>query len=290
MKLIKSKKGMVLYYLVIFGFMAALTVYLVNSLWVKPAQQQGFPGEFQLSFLEEAAKLEGQLFYFELAAKESAGETAINLASLGGFKNPLEGFKCGVYGAYYFWNNKTDYCWPDYKSGFLNDFGNRFEENANKTVYGINYDYFVRGNLIAGEADDTIYSNVFGPQKIIGDTKLVSGVTGRYEIRPSFSVEMSYNIDEYQDLFEYARELVVGCTEEDESCVDHKLSEFNAESDLKWQKGDCETGILYDAGEGKRVFCVNSTVLRVYDGEKYVDRKVQYKFGLNLAGEKELLT
>lgn len=269
---------MVLYYIVLIGFGAAVLFFFVNSHYLKPSDQKGFAGEMQLHFLEEASKIQGGKYYFEQAARESAHQTALNLAYLSGFKNL--NLDCGTYGTTSFWNNKTNYCWPDYKNNFLSSFGNSFEELADEAIDGTNYDYFIRSNILVGSADSIVTN----------DFKYHGEVLGQYHWRPSFAIKMSYNIDEYKELFDYARELIVGCTEEEENCIDHKLGEFNAESDLKWQKGTCAENSIYDLGEGNRIFCVKGKTLRIFNGKEYQDRQVEYQFGLNLAGDTELLT
>ncbi|MCK4589206.1 MAG: hypothetical protein KAT77_02100 [Nanoarchaeota archaeon] len=273
--LLRSKKGMVLYYIILIGFLFAIIYYFLSAHYVKPANQPGFAGEMQLKFLEEASKVQGKRYYFEQVAKESAHETARNISYLGGFRNL--NLDCGIVGSISFWNNETNYCWPEYKKNFLISFDNNFLEEISET--GINYDYFVKEKTLVGAADDVL----------LEDFNYGGRLLGQLAWRPSFSVEIDYNLDEYEDLFAYARELIVGCSEEGEGCIDRKLGEFNAESDLKWQKGDC-TGTFDDVGDGRRVFCVKGKKLRVFDGEEYVEKQVEYQFGLNFAGEKEALT
>jgi len=264
--IIKSKKGAILYYLVMFGFIIALTYYFVVSLYAIPAQQDGFSGEFQLEFLEEAAKIEGKKYFVEQAARESAHEAAFDLAALGGFLglNP----ECGFLIDYNYWNNGSDFCWPDYENNFKRKFGNVFLENVNLT--GIGYDFFVLDSRVAGAADGVLVEEIyFNGEKI-----------GEYAFRPSFEVETDYNLSEFKIVVEQARELVLGCADEGEECVDQKISEFNKEIDLEWQKGDC-AGTL-DEVNGKRLFCVRGKFLRVFDGEGFTEKQMEYKFALDL--------
>lgn len=270
-KMIKSKKGAVLYYLVMFGFIIALVYYFVVSLYAVPAQQGGgrFPGEFQLEFLEEAAKTEGKRHFVEQAARISAHEAAMDLASLGGFVSL--NLECGFLVDYNYWNNGSEFCWPDYERNFKTRFGNNFLENVNFTDMG--YDFFVLNSTAAGAADDVLVEEIYFREKKIGE----------YAFRPSFEVETDYDLGEFKIVVEQAKELVLGCADEGEECVDQKISEFNSESSLEWQKGDC-AGTLTEI-DGKWLFCVRGSVLRVFDGEGFVDRPVEYKFGLDLGNK-----
>ncbi len=281
---------MILYYLVIFGFFMAMSYYFVVYLYAIPAKQTGFPGEVQLNFLEESAKAQGKLFFVEQAAKESAQDSALSLARRGGFSGSADILECGFHVQYNFWNKGEKWCKPNYKENFVNLLNKEFSElTKNLTTYEINYDYFVKDTTIVGVADETLYHNIYGPKS--GD--LVTGLIGSYEFRPSFNIDVDYNVEEYEKLFNQAQELVTACRGKNDSCIAEKFKKFNVmvingiefPMPFGWKQGVCD-GPAFNLGENKKLFCFEGGFLKNFNGEEFVWKQIKYQFALDFTLEK----
>lgn len=89
---------------------------------------------------------------------------------------------------------------------------------------------------------------------------------GTYSIKPSFKVNVDYDIGEYDEVIEKAKDINRTCSKQDnfENCVNDKIKEFNGENKkedgkLTWSLG-CEPediNFFYDFVETYRV-CLNS--------------------------------
>lgn len=243
---LNSKKGMVLYYIIIIGFVAALAMYFVNSLYVKPAEQKGYPGEFQLKFLEGTSKITGERIMIEQMAKEKAREAILLLAERGGFDTA--GSECD--GNY--WNLKSKWCLPDYKKNLIGLLDDKIKVN------GVNYEYFVEGKIISGAADDVLMI----------DIKEKGGLLGQVALRPSFNVDVGYDIDKYEKMFGLAQELVEVCR----GSKGKNLTDCIGVNS-KWE--------ICGGDELKKLFCVKGGFYRVFENGLFVDKQLEYKFGLD---------
>lgn len=217
MKLRQQKKGMVMIFFTAILIVIIIMPMLFFAMHKKQGQFQKTLGDIpvELTRIYDAAEMD--LFYIDQSAKYSAAESAFALASNGGFDYPST---CGKFLEYQLWNNKEKECYPNYELNFKI----LFAKNLN--------DY-----LILNKLPDPKYEFSLIDKNIIG----IAGTNyeydingGKYSIKPSFSVNINYNINDYKEIINQAKELIKKCSGQVvDSCAKQNLPQY-------WQFGSCE--------------------------------------------------
>ena len=260
--LIKSKKGTVVYWTVVFGILVALTVYLL--LTPRVVETKGYKGEIPVSLVKASQIAETKMIYFDLAAKYSAEKAVLALAEMGGFYYMSP---CGAVKEHNLWNNETATCiYPkdkiieeaqknfflfvkdnmrDYsaKALFKNTREDLTKESEIYMDYNgkneIDYDLSIKDTTLIGLTDDVLYFAVF-----------ISGIAPTYYANPDFNIDIGYNFSDYEVLREQADELVIACRH------NATLSDcINASKEPDWKIDDSDDRTyLFSVALGKMVY------------------------------------
>lgn len=214
--MLKSKKGTVIYWTI---FALATAMVLIIYATLSPSKQTEYKGEIQLSLLKAGYIAENKLIYADMAALFSANHAAVTLAGNGGF---YSNFPCGNFSGYAIWNNENGSCVLSSENITLNFFRMINEDLAaymdNAPFKGetewltpdisvltdysrIIYDLSARGTRLMGTANNALELVV----SLRGDK------AAAYYTKPSFNVDISYNISEYDLLVSKANLLVAKC-------------------------------------------------------------------------------
>jgi len=213
-KLLKSKKAMLLYYIVIPGFIVGLITFYIAHATYAPLKTD-YLGEKQVALIKTSQEANKYLIFIDQSVKLSADESIQNLAEKGGFtlRSP-----CGTVDEYNLWNYKNVECYPDYKkelSAELNIILNNYlqklpseefvEANQRLSFYpkipSVNYNFFLTDSQIIGIASKRIQINLY-----LGELKV-----GQYNVYPSFNVNKGLNIEEFTTIETEAKELIQEC-------------------------------------------------------------------------------
>jgi hypothetical protein len=195
MKTIKSKKAMILYYVVFIGILVSFAAFFI-SYFGKPTAYLQFEGAIQLSFINASQEAEKQMLYNDIAAKQAAAKTSYELALNGGYFGASE---CGQIKGLNIWSSKYV---PDYKNNFL-----RLMLDNLDTILGTK-DELLRGRYLLSVIDNSLVgtskssSTVFKTEVF---KKEGSPDTIRYEyaVNPSFKVDGLTVIAELNDIKEF---------------------------------------------------------------------------------------
>ena len=253
-KILKSKKAMILYYIVIPGFIAGLIMFYITSLNAAEPETKlvKFIGEKQLRLLQASNEAQKYLLYLDQSAKLSAQQSVYELADNGGFAITSP---CGDYLEYPIWKTKDKDCYPsDYKTQFKAKFSSRLNQlMQNKEIIqktdtfipiipeDINYEFFIDESQIVGIPDKEIKIGIsFSGLKL-----------AEYEPVPSFNIKTDFNIDEFAEIIDQAAVLAEACSQNSDltSCIETNKPE-------NWQTGSCQ-GNKTTKDRNQR-FCVKS--------------------------------
>lgn len=196
-KLFKQKKAMVLILFSAILVMFVIMPMLFYKMYTKQAQFKRTLGETQMDLLEIYQTAQKDLFFIDQAAKLSAYQATHDLADNGGF-SPL-GSKCGNYLGYNLWSSQTESCYPNYKTNFkayINGHLNQYFSTHPTEIKQNNYEFLLTKDSLIATALDNIHYQI---------TK------GDYTVKPSFKINISYNIDEYQLIITAAKKLLDQC-------------------------------------------------------------------------------
>lgn len=167
----KSKKGAVLFSIILVVFMVVILLYAWGLL---ASKYKGFDkniGERQYQLINIYQKAEKALFYIDQSAKYSAQQVAYDLAKKGGFTES----DCGSYFDTNLWLKKEDdtikKCYPVEQS-LKNNFTQIFNEELTKyleiypdALIPANYDYKLSGSLeVTGIAKENLVIDIL-PEK-----------------------------------------------------------------------------------------------------------------------------
>lgn len=132
------KKGAILMYPVIFGFLLALAIFY---LFMVKIPETSYIGEIQLATLKAMYETEKELVYIDNAASVAGQQAIYELAKNGGFKDKSE---CGE-SEFQLWNNKSIECFPDYTSNFTSLFNEKLNEFLRKVSFSLmdSYDFLI---------------------------------------------------------------------------------------------------------------------------------------------------
>jgi hypothetical protein len=215
----KGKKAMVAI-LLLSIFFSAIMGTLYFKLQSKKLQFNATIGETQLELINTYTEGEKTLFYIDQAAKYSAYKAIYDLALNGGFFD----FKCGDYDGYGLWQNKDNTlstCSPDYKTALGRFMNERLDSYLSKKATEVdipleNYDFVInqkKGTEIHGIA--TL------PAQIKISCKDIE--CGVYEFKPSFSIGIDYNLNDYEVIKEKIEKIIEECQTKQDFVDDENL-------------------------------------------------------------------
>ena len=251
-----SKKAMVLILTTAILIMLVIMPMLFWKMGVKKSQFEKSLGKIQIDLLQTYQKAQKDLFYIDQSAKYAAHESVFALADNGGFT--VLGSKCGKYQDYNLWNNKVETCYPDYKNNL-------------KAFFGNNLKSFLTAH--PSQKLDNTYSFQLIKDEIIAIPKSRINYefeNGNYSIKPSFSVNIDYNIEEYTELIIQSKELIKKCSGKEDlnSCINQHKPQF-------WITGSDKPESRYF------YFTVNSNItIPVYLEESIDYKPITYRFAL----------
>jgi hypothetical protein len=209
-----TKKAMILYYLIIPGFIAALIFFLVLVNSAQPEQQSTFTGEQALAFISAAQDADRMLLYGDAAAPLAAYEALPQVATNGGFPTESD---CGRYFGYNIWSRK---CNPDMQATFEIHFNKQMVRllsryPGQKEPRQLSSSFYLSSDMNA-DAGDIGYYKLFTHEKaLIGVRSQPVSVNisfqnathrfqvGEYSILPNFNIQTAYDftrLSKVQDL------------------------------------------------------------------------------------------
>lgn len=223
LKIFKRKKAMILILSLALLFWVIMGMLFVR-IASKKSQFNATLGETQLELIGKYTQGEQILFYVDQASKYSIYKAAYDLSLNGGFFE----YKCGDYKGYGLWQNETktiEYCSPDYKKNFGRFINARLDAYLNDEIFDVklltdNYDFVFEGE------DKT---RVNGIATVPISLKLLCGKgkteCGVYKVKPSFTHEIDYNINDYEIIKEKLSKITEECKKEQDSILNEKLKE-----------------------------------------------------------------
>ena len=241
-----DKKGALWVWVTVFGILLALAFFFMSQLDVDVGLKE--KGEWQIDFLKDVyLPTETELLKVDLAAKEAGLKVALELANNGGYTKTSP---CGAVGGINLWNEKEKLCLPKISDSFTILFNKHLtiilpDNNYSSVNYENSY-IFARGK----EVEISSSRNNFK----------------RYIYDNSFSVNIGYNFEEYEQVMLKAIELVKTCAGNQTL-----ITCLKEEREDSWNDISCNGDNFED--EKKVRFCVSS----LYDTE------VNYKFALDFS-------
>lgn len=231
-----NKKGAVLHW-VVFGLLFALGIFLISVATTDLGLK--VKGQWSLTFLEQNyLEAEKELLKLNIVARKIGLGMAQELAEKGGY---LQTSSCGSLNQIPLWNKGSDACFPQVKDKATGIAKERLKEELKKEFSEIGF----KDNLFFGK----------------GGKKTISSEVGSYTYDEAFVADLGYSFDEYQELEEKSRELIIRCKSEND------LNKCLQTLPAKWVIGDCEKP---GSVSGRQVpFCVESV------------QEIKYKFALD---------
>jgi hypothetical protein len=172
---------------------------------------------------------------------------------------------CGLYEAVPLWNEADDFCFPEIKEEvnkiFTNKFNELYQGYKENESEKFNYEITMEGQDLIGVTNEgTLITKKLGTSQ---------------EVEPNFRVDLGYDFNEYQELFQEAIRLVSFCSGafDLQFCLDEGLKE-------NWKLNRCDDEIeTLDIIERKAIFCVESKFGFVRPN--YVFEPVKYQLALD---------
>ncbi len=194
-----NKKGMILYYFVIPGFVIALVYFIILSSYLRPVGGARFPGELQLGMFTAAQVAEETLVYVDEAAKIAAYRAVGKVAD-----GKYAGSSCLHYG-YVLWSEQC-------AVSIMGEFERIFNEEMRSLIAA----YPQKDRYISISSDISLFPKLeFSYYKLFGRNHELVGATnvplslnlsfdntlvGLYSIRPDFSVKTTYDFDAFRTI------------------------------------------------------------------------------------------
>ena len=287
MKLLKQKKAMVLIFFLSILIVVIIMPMLFFTLYTKQAQFEKTLGNIQINLIETYQSAEQDLLYIDQSAKYSTIQSTFDLAANGGFHFPSP---CGQFLTYQLWNtyentksssdgqitfSPVEYepitplpkqppiykeCYPNYELNFKTRLTNNLNDYFNaKQLPQPKYEFTILNQNIIGTATENLKYNLEG---------------GEYTIKPSFNVNVGYNINEYKNIITQAKQLI-------EKCKNQKLEDCTKILPEGWLFGSCEGDTTIT--DRKARFCVISPTklpLLNLTTNKIELTNIKYKFAL----------
>ncbi|MEK6951142.1 MAG: hypothetical protein AABX13_05460, partial [Nanoarchaeota archaeon] len=192
-----NKRGTLIHW-IIFGVLAALGLFFV--LTANANFGTGPKGQWHLTFLTENYLVaEKESLKLNLQAKALGQEIAQELAINGGFK---VGSECGVVDGVPLWNFEEKWCLPKPEKGVKELFLEK------KRTGGLHLELQEIEEVGIQNND---YSSLFFGKDGKGVQKTIKSSVGTYSYPITFSIDLGYSFEEYQDLLKEAAALVQDC-------------------------------------------------------------------------------
>jgi len=278
--MIKGKKGMIaILILAIFFFAIMGTLFI--KLQSKKSQFNATLGETQLELIEKYTKGEQILFYIDQASKYSIYEAVYDLSLNGGFFD----YKCGDYNGYGLWQSEKEdieYCSPDYRNNFGKFISTRLDSYLSKGIFEINppidnYDF-----IFEEDEKTKIHGIATIPLSIpilCGKDKTECGV---YKVKPSFTHQIDYNLNDYGIIKEKLMKITEECKKEQDltdnenlkQCVYGRMGSYKG---LEWKSIPKE-----ESQEEDRNFAFEATSIKKIS---FHDNNIIYKFAIFIPDE-----
>jgi hypothetical protein len=203
--------------LVIITLIVLITALLAIDAKNKKLEKQEV-GKKQFELFKTYTQAEKDAFYIEQSAKLSAKSAAMQLAEKAGY---IENPECGITkDNIILWKNSEKECYPDnyvnnYKTLINNELKTYLALYPNKKISNINHEFsFIKENIV-GIAKNQLYYLTTIPLRI------------EYYLTPSFNIDINYNVDEYLEVWSFARNLAETCkdrTDKDECIQSEKFA------------------------------------------------------------------
>ena len=203
-----NKKGAVFHWVVAFGILAALAVFLsLNRASFAPDQ---IKGDWSVDFLKENYfPAEMDKLDTTIIAKEVGIQTAFELGKKGGF---FASSDCGQHQGKNLWNKQGRLCFTDIYQDFQQQALRQFQlQNINITF--VNY----TGTQFFGK----------------GEQKTIETSVGKYTYQDQFIIDIKYSFDQYQVLLDKSQELISLCRDQQDLANCLQLPD-------NWKIGDCQ--------------------------------------------------
>ncbi|MBD3249767.1 hypothetical protein GF336_07005 [Candidatus Woesearchaeota archaeon] len=242
-----SKKAMILYYIVIPGFIIGLAYFFVATFYssaIDPEQEKfDFTGKLSLIVLQAKEEAENTLLYIDQSASLAAQQALLDLSERGGSHSTskmIDGHKI--------WNlgKQTDY--PDYHEEFKKHFNSHFKNYLSaypeQELSADIYDVSVSGDEILGLASEELKTPIFPDSKKIGGTEISYASIGRYIVKPDFKAKLRADLEqEFDSLIGDADSILINCrgSEDPEQCV-----KDNKPDHLKYTRGTADNFFLFN--------------------------------------------
>lgn len=248
----RSKKGMIMHWMVFFVFAAFLTFVALSS---KSHITTKVSGEWQTQFLRENyLKAETDLLEIDALALKAGYSAIFETAGNGGYGEEKVS-ECGEVDGIALWNKKDQWCVPDGVSRAEILVEEMFGEETLSEVH---------------------FSSGFLKGK--GEKKEIVSEVGSYSYERSFSVRVGYSFEEYEQVGKQALRLINHCKGADDLglCIER-------EKQKGWNVGLCSDDLSLNTGRVV-VFCVDSpeeTYLPKGEGRERKRELVRYQFALD---------
>lgn len=220
-----DKKGSLLHW-TLFGFLIALGIIFFIS---PPDMEAKEKGQWQLTFLKENYLEAGkELLKLDIIARKLGREIAAEFAEKGGY---LQASPCGSFNKLPLWNKGSKSCFPQVKEEAAELAQMKLKEELEREFEELSF----RENFFLGK----------------GGRKTISSKVGDYTYDYAFLVDLGYSFDEYQELEEKSRGLILRCNPETD------LKKCLSVLPEKWHIGSCRE--RKEAPAGREIpFCVES--------------------------------
>lgn len=235
-----SRRGAIFHW-IIFGIVAAIGLFFLLTGSFKPSTE--VRGEWHLGFVHDAVyAAEVDLLALDQDARDFGQKLALQLAENGGFR---EDSTCGKYNEKQLWNDKENWCLVNVK----NSISNLYQQHFLPRKFEITF-------------IDAVVIGKSGRKTIDLSQKYIQNYTYDYD----FTVDLSYNFEEYLLLEQDARALVTLCKNSDNlmKCLEKKP--------LYWDFCDA------DITSTTVAFCFPSLVDAVVNG-----KSLRYQFALDFS-------
>ncbi len=249
----QSKKSMIFQPLMVVVTLGILLFALssINSKEKVLAGSNEAIGLGQINILKTYQKAEKILLYVDESAKISTKQAIYGLGQKGGYHTTSE---CGSYLGYNIWNTKDEKCYPNFKENIkllvndnLNKYLESYPDEPNQKIPKT-YELSIHNNNLIGTSLENIEINITkeGPSK---------GLAGIYSIKPSFNINLNYNLEQYNTIIDNVKDLITLCEgkqkDEIEDCVNNYITTKNP----NWKSDQrIENLFLFDVKTDKKVW------------------------------------
>ncbi len=272
-----NKRSMILYYIVIPGFIIGLAYFFVATFYsqaIDPEQEKfEFTGELSLKVLDAKEEAENKLLYIDQSASLASQQALLDLAENGGFYTQ----GCGLYEGYRLWNIRKETCYPEYKQELKKHFKDYFSKYLSAyPEQGLSadiYEFSISEDKLFGLAYENLETPIFPMSKKIGEIGISQASIGKYIVKPDFKTRLRINIEEeFESLKKDAGTFLRKCyaSEDKEQCV-----KDNKPDHLEYKRGTTDN----------QFFLFNKTTGTMLLDKNMELKPLTYKFALFLPSE-----